>query len=386
MKMKLLKILMAGLFALVFVGTASAQTTIRITGSTAFRKATHQAIGNILNPGFTVGFSGTDLTKASQAIFTGTTKIGSNSVIIKTSWSGSVGGVQTLAQNLTVSTWLQNGLTGSGLNSGPYDSPVTADVTMSDSFQGSTAFLTPVLNDKVVGVVAFEWVRNAGSPSSLADMTPLLAQALLGAGQIPLSQFTGLNADESVIVTALGRDEDSGTRLDEFAESGFGIFSAPFQYQPVISGTPGPSGTVTGANPWPVNTVNGVTYPVGHSGFSGGGALAAALNTPGSLAGTGGWFVAYLGISDAAGVNLGAPMTYNGVAYSPTAVQEGQYTAWSYEHLMYRSSFSGTAKTVADQLGTQIHDVDATASGVLLSTMQVGRSVEGGVVTFGNPY
>ncbi|MBV9462629.1 MAG: hypothetical protein JO317_00230, partial [Verrucomicrobiae bacterium] len=381
---KLSKVLMAVALAFAFSATAHAQTVIRITGSTAFRKATHQAIGNILNPGYTFGYQGTDVNKASQAIFNGTTKVGGLPVIIKTSWAGSVGGVQTVVQNLTVSTWLSNSivLSSSGtpnLNSGPYDSPVTADVTMSDSFQGSTAYNAPVLVDKIVGVVPFVWVRNSGSPATLSNMTPLLMQTLYAAGQAPLSQFTGLNADESVVVTALGRDEDSGTRLDAFAEPGFGIFAAPFQYQPQISGTPGPSGTVTGANPWPINTVNGTTYPVGHSGYASGGTLASAMNTPGSLAATGGWFIAYLGVNDAAGVTNGATMTYNGVAYSPTAVEEGQYSFWSYEHLMYRSSYSGTGKTAADQLAKQIHDVDATASGILVTAMQVGRTVEGGV-------
>jgi hypothetical protein len=183
----------------------------------------------------------------------------------------------------------------------------------------------------------------------------------------------------------LGRDEDSGTRLDAFAETGFGIFTPPFQYQPTITGTPGASGMVASIAPWPVNTVNGITYPVGHSGYSSGGTLASVMGTPGSLAGAGGWFISYLSTGDAAtAVGLGAAtMTYNGVAYSLPAVQEGQYTFWSYEHLMYPTSLAGNSKTVADQLAKQIHDTDAT---ILLSGMQVGRTVEGGDVTFGNPY
>ena len=92
--------------------------------------------------------------------------------------------------------------------------------------------------------------------------------------------------------------------------------------------------------------------------------------------------IGYFGTSDAASVNGGNNnLTYNGVAYSATAVQEGQYTFWSYEHLMYRPSLAGTQKTVADQLAQQILTADATVAGILIPTMHVSRSVEGGVVT-----
>ena len=390
MKKQCVSTMIAGLAALAIAGSASAQTiTIRITGSTAFRKPTHIAIGNILNPGYTFGYAGSDVTKAGQAEFRGTTIVGSIPVDIKTSWSGSVGGMQTLVQNLNVATFLNStNLTTGGASglTGPYDAATTADIAMSDSFQGSTAYTSPSLNDKVVGVIPFQWVRNVGSPAAFSNVSTLLAQILLGTGQIPLSQATGLNADEATLLTVIGRDEDSGTRLVAFAESGFGIFNPPFQNQ--VQGTLGAAGSVTGVAPWPINTVNGTTYPVGHSGYNSGGTVASALGTPGSLAGAGTWLVSYPGISDAAtAVGLGAAtLTYNGVAYSSTAVQEGQYTFWAYEHLMYRSSFAGSGKTVADQLATRIHDVDASQGGVLLSTMQVGRTVEGGAVTFGNPY
>ena len=383
MKKQCVSTMIAGLAALAIAGSASAQTiTIRITGSTAYRGQTHNAIGHILNAGYVFGYSGSSIGKAGQAEFQGTTIVGNIPVDIKTSWSGSVGGVQTLANNLTVSTWLNAGgsLTAGGASglTGPYDAATAADIAMSDSFQGSTAFTSPTLTKTVVGVVPFQWVRNNGAPAALNNVTTLLAQFLLGTGQIPLSQFTGLNADEGVLVTAVGRDEDSGTRLVAFAESGFGIFNPPFQYQP----TPA-SGTITALNPWPINTVNGTQYPVGHSGYSSGGTLAGAMAqaiTPGL-----GWLVTYLSTGDAATAVAGgaATLTYNGVPYSLAAVQEGLYTFWSYEQLLYRSSLAGNGKTVADQLATQLHNVDAA---VLLSGMQVGRTVEGGAVTFGNPY
>ena len=382
-------ILIAGLAALAIAGTASAQTiTLRITGAQADRKSINAAITHILNPGFVYGYAGATLTGANQTEFQGTTIVGNIPVDIKTSLIGSTGGIQALANGLTITSWFNStNLTvgGTANLTGPTESALP-DATTAATFQSSTKYTAPTLVDHVTGVLPLVWARNAGSPNTITNVTSLLAQILLGTGQIPLSQVTGLNADEGVLVTAIGRDVNAGQRDVAFAESGFGIFSPPFQYQITISGTPGPGGTITGAVPWPVNTVNGTTYPVGHSGYSTSSALAAVLNTPGSLAGTGGWLISYLARDDAASLTLGATLLYNGVAYTDTAVREGQYTFWTYGHFFYTSSLSGNAKTVADQLITQIKTVDAAASGILLSTMQVGRSVEGGAVTFGNPY
>ncbi|HVS53305.1 MAG TPA: hypothetical protein VHD62_13190, partial [Opitutaceae bacterium] len=165
--MKALKGLTAGLLVVFFASLAAAQsTTVRITGSTAFRKAAVTAIQNILSPGYTYGYSGTSVTGASQAVFVGTTKSGNFPVVIKCSWAGSTGGVQTLAQQnpvITRSDWLSetaNTLTTTGtanLSTG-FDAAVTADVAMSDSFQASSiAYGAGYTNlvDNVVGVVPF---------------------------------------------------------------------------------------------------------------------------------------------------------------------------------------------------------------------------------------
>jgi hypothetical protein len=98
--------ILASFFAMAVVNLASAQITIRITGSTAFRAATHQAILAIITPAtLNYGYSGAagNLNGSTEAIFTGTTTAaaGSVAVIIKTAWSGSVGGVFTLATVLS---------------------------------------------------------------------------------------------------------------------------------------------------------------------------------------------------------------------------------------------------------------------------------------------
>jgi hypothetical protein len=262
---------------------------------------------------------------------------------------------------------------------------VTADATFSDSFQSSTIANSPVLTgaggfaNGTVAVVPFEWVAAAGSPADLTNVSNYALQNAL-AGGTTLSQFTGNTADSSTAVEVIGRDSDSGTRLEAFAESGFGILKAPTQYDATITG-----GAITALDPWPAQTTDGVSYPSGHEGYSSGGSLATTLNTPGSqtAADNPGVVIGYLGITDAASVTNGKALTYDGVLYSPTATEFGQYRMWAYEHIYYRSSYSGTGKTVVDAVATDVHNVTANTqiSGLLLSSMHASRSVEGGIIT-----
>ncbi|HVU24850.1 MAG TPA: hypothetical protein VHE13_12060 [Opitutus sp.] len=399
--MKALKAIAAGLLAVFLVGSASAQsTTVHITGSTAFRKATVIAIKNILQTGYTYGYIGSNAEGASRSVFSGTTKTTNLPVVIVCSWAGSTGGVQTVAQEdtINVATWLSatgNALTTGGTaissDAAVYDAASPADVAMSDSFQASsvaygTGYTT--LTDTVVGVVTFVWTKGKSSDSGVAasldnvtNITPLQAKLLLAAG-LPMSMLTGNAADSDYYVYPMGRDEDSGTRLSELSEAQFGVFNSPIQYQPTIA-----SGEITAIAPWPAVTILGFNYPEGHSGYASGGTLGTDLNNPVAASATDSFgskfaLIAYFGVNDATKVNNGNNnLMFNGVAYSDDAVREGTYACWEYEHLMYRPTLSGNTKTVADQIADQIINVDATQSGVLLSTMNVSKAVEGGVIS-----
>ena len=354
-------------------------TKLYITGSTAYRGVTHTAIGNILNAGFTVGFSSSTLSASGKAVFTGTLASNSEDVVIKTNWTGSVGGVQIVAGGLNTPTnFLADGLSGASQTS-LEGSAHGADVAMSDTYQSATPFTTPALYDKVVGVVGFKWVASkdaALSYPNLNNITPQLAQVLFGNGSTKLSTFTGDAADSSKFVFAIGRDPDSGTRLTAFAEGGVGVAATVVQYQPTIA-----SGAVTSHIPWPVSTVNGITFDEGNGGYSSGGTLAGVMGNT-TLANLNGVYVTYLSTGDAAtAVTAGAKeINYNGVTYSTAQVQEGKYTFWSYEHLMYQTGLSGVKKTTADNIATNLHDVSAS---ILLSGMHVHRSADGGNVTPG---
>jgi hypothetical protein len=394
--MKAPKILFASLLALATAGVAQAQTVVHITGSTAFRNATVTAITNILQPGFVFGYSGTSFTGANQAVFTGTAITNNISVIIKTSWSGSLAGIETVSQAYpsTVGTFLTNTTPQStaGTPSAPavYDPPVIPEVCMSDGFQATSQYPTPVLQAQSVGAVTFKFLKNAGAPTDLTNMTPLLAQALWENGSLPLSLFSGNPADSNTIVYAIGRDPDSGTRKTGLLETGVQSFVSELtpalvlQYQPTnASGVVSKSnpGTILGQQPWPQETVDNITFVTGDGGYASGGDLAYAMRASSPFI-----YVTYLGLSDAATAEAGGAteLTYNGIPYSDTAIRNGQYTYWTFEQLDYQPTYGTTdanGKAVADSLAQQIINVDAALAGELLSTMNVTRQQEGGPVT-----
>ncbi len=371
--MKLLKqLLTAGALCLALATAADAQTVVRLTGSTAFRGATHTALTKIIT-GLNYGYTGGTLSGASQAIFTGS--VGGNPVIVKTSWSGSVGGIQTVSQGLNVNFLADDtaGLSPGGtanLAAGAVGE--VPDIAMADNFQGATPFKTPVLVDQRVGIVPFKWVVSKGAPLNITNVTPQLAQFLWGSGQMALSLWTGSAADSTVKIFATGRDPDSGTRLTAFAESGVGVDSIVVQYQPVINGA-----NIDSHILWPQTVVNGITFTEGNGGFSSGGTLVNAMTK--DTTALGGFYVSYMSNGDAATAIAGGAreLAYNGVTASTTAIQQGLYTFWGYQHLLYKTTLTGIKKSTADTLANQILTVD---SPILLSTMKVKRNSDGGLI------
>ncbi|MCB1207827.1 MAG: hypothetical protein KDK97_00810 [Verrucomicrobiales bacterium] len=207
------------------------------------------------------------------------------------------------------------------------------------------------------------------------NITPQLAQVLYQAGSVSLATFTGNPADNTKLVFGLGRDPDSGTRLTAFAESGIGTNSVVKQWQPTTAG-----GAVTSQILYPGATFFGsVVYANGDNGYGSGGTLAGVMgNTTSAISGH---YIAYAGTSDAtAAVNAGAKaLKWNGVAYSLQATQEGLYTFWGYEHLLYTQATNDNAakKAVVDALANQIINVE---SPIKLSDMKVARNTDGGQV------
>lgn len=478
--MRALKTLLAGFSLLAFANLADAQTTVRITGSTAFRSATHSAIVGIYTANLTYGYIGGSLGSAGKAIFKG--DIGANTnVTIKTSWSGAVDGQLAVVSGDTSVKYLEDGgsilsaaLTNggtSGLTDNSAAAGVASDVAMLDHFQSSTPYKAPdypTLTVTPVGVIAFKWMISRGitsqtvnvdtnsgdnigivadtsilaagmtlsgnanipanakigaitdsthftivknsdgtalnstgtatgvattivTPAPVSNMTTQLARVLFQTGGVSLATITGVAGDSSQMVWAMGRDAGSGTRLGTFEEGGIGYNSQVVQFTPTISGGVVTSHAlaVNGGSVLPAIAAN---HPnPGDGGASSGGTIATALGGITSTAldkdglphgaPTGataqGYYISYVGISDAATAlsNGAKELTWNGVPYSETAVQEGRYTFWGYENLSYLNTLTGVKKTVADTLATRIITVDAPSP--KLSTMKCTRASDG---------
>jgi len=413
--MKATKTILAGAIALAFSSQAFADVTVYITGSSAFRGSAHAAIATLLGATTSGGniqaayldnaAGDRNFGNTNAATFRGTVAGIPGTVTIKTRWTGSAAGVLALtgdvqptggfladSVNLGNATLNTSGTPGASVTGGatagaaPAIENHVADVAFSDVTQGTTPFKSPGLFQDKVGVIEFKWVAskdwNIPGGTQIDNVTSQLAQSLFGSiGELPLSVFTGdltqrAGGANAAKVFAIGRDPDSGTRLTAFAESGLGTTVNVQQYQPTIA-----SGAVTSQILWPAGTVNGLPVDEGNSGYDSGGNLATAMRAS-SFANTGGFYVTYLSVGDAATATNGGvakELKYNGVPYSRQSVIDGTYTFWSYEWLMYRNNQpAGDVKTFADKLRAQIK---ITPGALHTTDLKVSRAQDGGVVT-----
>ena len=408
--MNISKTLLAGVVALATVAAASAQNIVYITGSTAFRSATVNAIGSLYSGGSTASDNAT-FTSANAVTWSGGS-VGGTACTIKVSWAGSASGIQTVGglsgggAPFSV-RFLPNSATGTS-NPDPRQSanpadPENPDIAMSDVFQGATPFngtfngtTYDSLNDQTVGVVSFVWAASSGfplnggtSPISNYSMTPQVAQDLFPNGKGPLSLITGSSGDDNNGIIATGRDPDSGTRLTSVSESGIGVNTTLTQWKPA-----GISGGVIGSLAlYPATTINGVAIAAGNGGESSGSTLRGYLvNTVSTGAAhnvdagfNSAFLITYLGVSDYNSVSgSGAvQLLYTGNQFSQNSIIEGKYTMWGYEHLDYRSSASGFPVTFGNGLATKIQgETSAQLSpNVSIGDMtKVQRFADGGTV------
>ena len=409
--MKSLKTILTGAIAMTLASQAFADVTVYITGSSAYRAQINVSIAKILGvsadgtniqAAYDPGTSSFTLANANKALFKGPgTTLGiPGTVTIKTSWNGSAAGVQAVTQPVAQSFLADSVATANATTSGgqtavsggqsvasPATENVNPEIVLSDVDQVATPFTTGnALDKEVIGIVDFVWAASKATLTTapftgISNVTPQLAQALYGGtGKLSVSLFTGNAADSTSFVYGIGRNPDSGTRLTAFAETGVGLFSTVQQWSPTVS-----SGNVTALALWPAETVNGIPFTVGNSGYSSGGNLRTALQaTTGSVSGGIGStaLIGYLSNADArSAINGGTikELSYNGVTYggNTNLIKEGQYTFWSYEWLMFLQSLSGDKLTVATSLRNQAK----TDAPIKLTDMHVSRQTDGGVVT-----
>jgi len=256
----------AGFLALFAAQSASADT-FHVTGATAFRRATIEAVHAIFNNdpldavfSYASNKSGTDYINADFITFKGTLT-GLGATTIRCSFNGSIEGLRALAEPG------QSGIPGTDGN--PYfikDSSVEVTATVSGAGQTISGISTSTPGtsthvDRGVADMAFSDTDKAISPYISAPMSaPLDSPAslvfalvnsdgggitnvttqqynsLLSNGIVQKSFFTGLTADQTKKVVCTGRNDGSGTRSSYLAEMGFGVSNPVNQYL-VVSAT-----------------------------------------------------------------------------------------------------------------------------------------------------
>ncbi len=246
-----LKNLLVGAVALGIGSAAMAQTTeITITGATAFRQATMQAIFNAYNSvggglgsSFNVchDFTGANVSQliaSNRAVFSGTFPGITGTTIIRTSFNGSTEGLNAIAGNnnpsfLRTTTLLNTGAIQDDADTLPSPTEtLRPKFSFSDVYQSTSPVDNEVLNpvgSSAVGVVTFAMVANEGAPSNWTNVTIQQARALWESGIQPLSLFTGAPAD-TTLVFATGRNDGSGTRSAYLTEWTYGVANPVQQY------------------------------------------------------------------------------------------------------------------------------------------------------------
>jgi hypothetical protein len=389
-----------------------------MTGSTAYRANCYRSIQAVLDGshgGYTVAFSGSPNSQAGlegsqYAIFNSTDGL----LRIKTSWTGSEAGVQAVSRNdiFNVAAYPDSQTTGTLGGTAPFGLPAptnmqAAQIDMADTQQAASAFngtfhgtnYPPLTEDtnSPVGIVPFKFIASPGAAAAgLTNITNQLFKAMLLTGNRPLSLFTGVTADSTTTVYVTGRNPDSGTRVTVYTETGFGIVATPRQYQPrdssnAVINTAG--GTINNFALWPQDTVNGIVFGTGQSGYNSGGNLSKGTNnTPPANT----LLISYAGTNDcdpqiSPGTN-GKTLTelsFNGVTLgnvngdynNALALTQGKYSLWGYEHLYYNTA-NGTIIAFADAVALDAKNNNAA---VLRSSMNAHRGgfVDGATIVPG---
>jgi hypothetical protein len=310
-----IKHLVAGAMALAVTSSAMAQTTITVTGATAFRQATVRAIyhaynsvspglNGLANASFNVAydFTGNNLAQliaSNKAIFRGTFPGISGTTVIQTSFNGSAEGLRAIAGSNFPTFLTTAAVTNSGSFQGATLSPTETKrpkFSFSDVYQSSTPVDNEVLNPagaSAVGVVTFAMIANEGAPANWTNVTFQQARALWEQGIQRLSLFTG-DPNDTTYVFATGRNDGSGTRASYLSEWQYGVAERVNQY---ITTTNSSASAVTAITLVPVDgrgpvgsvldtgttnnasTLWGNTF-VGNGGYSSSSALRSVMGLP----------------------------------------------------------------------------------------------------------
>ncbi|MBN8709768.1 MAG: hypothetical protein BGO12_03420 [Verrucomicrobia bacterium 61-8] len=439
--MKLKNILLGATALAAASAAAHAQTEITITGATAFRTATLQAIQNAYNAAGALGTAynvahdggAGNLTASNKAVFVGTFPGVSGTTTIRTSFNGSTEGLRAVAlgdvqPEHRPSFLTAAAITAAGENSGKTSPTETVHpkFSFSDVLQSTSPIASPVLNpaDARVGVVTFTFIANEGAPANWTNVTNQQWKALLANGVQPLALFTGSSDDQGTLVFATGRNDGSGTRSTYLAEPGYGVARTVQQYVATATGV-GTAGVITeivrvpagGTGPGKLATAGGAANAStlwgldqnGNGGYASGSSLrdhmartTASVDVYDPEVGQDPvlediplFLVTFLSTADArTAVSNGAKLlSYNGVGVTPISggfsaadkakITNGQYSAWGFQQLYYRGSLTTNENAVYTRIRTDLPAaLQSTANGLTIGEMSVTRSDDGAPIYF----
>ena len=415
-----LKSLLIGASALGFAASAQAQTTvINITGATAFRSAAHAAIMASFNQAGALGttwnyaHTGTSASSAQNQIYKGTFPGIGGTTVIRTSWTGSVEGVRALTKpTLVPETYLKDSNANwTGLSSGIKASASDSEKSTVHAFAfadmaqaaAPTAYAKPKLNGGPIGVIAFLPVINEGADAAVTNITINQFRRIALQGEIPLKMMTG-NASSNGTIYHVQRNDGSGTRVIQLAETGVGQATLTKGYvfgnlsltsTPVLAPATG-NLTVYGKEILGNDRVRfsndyRTKSELGNGGYVSGGSIA---NLMGQTS-TGFNIISWLGTSDAktSVTGGGRVLAYNGEKLDGVAggsdltpadrnkIALGKYSAWSFENLFYVGTLTtGSAKKAVYDKLVEVMPSNIGSAGVTLTDMQVLRPTDGGVI------
>jgi len=436
--MKLTSILSA--FALAaLAGSAVAQTTINITGATAFRQGAIQTIkttfaGGLVDLAYTgtVAINGEEL--AAQSIFRGNYPGITGTTVIRATWSGSVEGIRDVATNQNTN-FLTTGAFALGSNSPGGTNPASTlnkgavpagtdpaipRFAFSDVAASTSPFNVSSVTSTPVGVLPFFAVINE-SGAAVTDITNMQSDKfgqLASVGTKTAAYMFGSTDTRPVYVT--GRNDLSGTRSTYLALSRGptdvltgDVAAIVQQWRPTVA-----SGAITVLRLWPTlaqgataNEVSSVWTNVdtaGNGGFNSGGTVATALGATSSGVSLRGptnniisasanvLLVSVVGLSDtrtarAAGAKI---LAWNGVLPNPNVsgnldattvgqISDGSYTCWSYEQLVAKNGLTADEITFQTALLGSL-DSSLGSAGIPLSSVVAFRNGDGTYVLGGD--
>ncbi len=228
----------------------SQSAIIEITGATAFRAGTLDAIKAAFQASggnYKIAHDGSTFNGSTRAIFRGDFKCSDDSVlsdvVIRTCFTGSTEGMTALALGDPTQAAPTSGAKDELYFTVASLSAVTAN-TIQASFSGAQekaaadfsfsdvqVSSVPTIDGSefvggTVGIVTFTMLANDGTTvapfNGLTNVTPQQFRALFTLGRLPLSFFSGNSADTSSYVYAVGRNDGSGTRVVYTSETGIG--------------------------------------------------------------------------------------------------------------------------------------------------------------------